>query len=286
MSEQFIPHLSQHYTLGNTFSSSNGIKCYPATDNRTGTRFVAKVQKIPYSEAVTDAFFLSGAYVNIDDIHKYYQDLAKDLCRQAAILNALSNSKYFSHFTACDMVNDGDVGYDVWLMSPYRTTLATLLGKVTFSQEQIIEIGLCLCRALSLCREAGFLYTGIKPENIYISDDGVFTIGDIGFIPLASLPYAALPINRYTVYTPKDCHDCFARLCDNLDIYGVGVVLYQACTGDKPLDKITNPPQSVKKELADVIMTACCPTADGRWKTPEEMEKALISCMGRDENKG
>ena len=90
MSEQFTSHLQEHYLLGDAFSNKYGIQCFPATDKRTKMRFVAKVQTIPNSPSVTDAFLLSGAFANENDVYTYYQDLSKDLCRQAAILNALS----------------------------------------------------------------------------------------------------------------------------------------------------------------------------------------------------
>lgn len=279
MSEQIKTHIPEHYTLGDEFSNRYGIRCYPATDNRTGMRYVAKVQTFPYSSSVTEAFLLSGAFLGEKDVDAYYHDLGKDLCRQAAILNALSHTTYFSHFTTCEMAKHNEGGYDVWLLSPFYTTLDALFKKISLSKEKILELGITLCRALSLCREAGYLYTGIKPENIFIASNGQFMIGDIGFIPLASLPYAALPLRRYTVYTPSDCHDCYCRLSDNLDVYGVGVVLYQACCGGEIPEKVTVPPQIDNKMLAEIIMTACSPTTDGRWKSPAEMEAALIACQ-------
>jgi len=276
--KQSISHLLEHYTLGEMFSNKNGVCCYPATDNRTGIRYIAKIQTFPYSPSVTEAFFLSGAFSNIDDIDAYYQDLAKDMCRQAAILNALSHYEYFSHFSSCEMEKRDEVGYDVCLISPYCNTLATLFQKIKFNQEQVLDLGISLCRGLALCREAGFLYTGLKPENIYISDRGQFMIGDVGFIPFSSLPYAALPQSRYTVYTPSDCHDCFSRIPENLDVYGVGIILYQACfDGKYPVDRAQTP-QSVCQELADIILTACSPIADKRWRDPTEMENKLLSC--------
>ena len=279
MSKQTISHLPDHYTLGDAFSNQHGIRCYPATDNRTGMRYVAKVQTFPYSPSVTEAFLLSGAFESENDVDAYYHDLGSDLCRQAAILNAFSHTAYFSHFTACEMAKRNDGGYDVWLLAPFCTTLAAVFKKISLSKEKILELGITLCRALSLCREAGFLYTGIKPENIFLSNDGRFMIGDVGFIPLASLPYAALPLRRYTVYTPSDCHDCYCRLSDNLDVYSIGVVLYQACSGGTLPEKLAFPPKIDNKNLAEIIMTACFPASDGRWKNPSEMEDALIACQ-------
>ena len=279
MTEQSTPKLLEHYTLGEVFSNKNGIRCYPATDNRTGKRYVAKVQKIPYSPSVTEAFLLSGAFEDAEEMNEYYSSLAKDLCRQAAILNALSYNDCFSHFTSCETIKCKDIGYEVWLISSYRNTLATLFGKIQLSKNKILELGITLCRGLRLCREAGFLYTGIKPENIYISEDGKFTIGDIGFIPLSSLPFATLPLRHHSAYTPADNHDCFSHISDNLDVYGVGVVLYQALSGGKLPEKITEPPQNADKEIADIIMTACAPSTGSRWKTPSELEAALSACI-------
>jgi serine/threonine protein kinase len=279
LSEQTFSHLPEHYTLGEIFSNRYGIRCYPATDNRTGMRYVAKVQTFPHSPSVTEAFLLSGAFESEKAVNEYYYDLGKDLCRQAAILNAFSHTQYFSHITSCEIVKNKNNNYEIWFLSPFYTTLSALFKKISLSKEKILELGITLCHALSLCREAGFLYTGIKPENIFIAANGQFMIGDVGFISLPSLPYAALPLNRHTIYTPSDCHDCYSSLSDNLDVYGVGVVLYQACCGGIVPERITTPPQIDNKILAEIIMTACLPASAGRWKNPAEMEAALVSCQ-------
>lgn len=281
--QQPISKLLAHYTLGEMFSNKNGVCCYPATDNRTGIRYIVKIQKIPYSPTVTEAFLLSGAFANVEDINAYYKDLAKDLCRQAAILNALSQSEYFSHFTFCESFPCENIGYEVLLIAPFRNTLAALFKKTKLSVKEILELGIALCHGLSLCREAGFLYTGLKPENIYISETGQFTIGDVGFIPLSSLSYAALPSQHHTIYTPVDCHDCFSQISANLDVYSVGIVLYQAFSGGKIPEKIINSPANVPKDIAEIIMTACSPSQNTRWETPEILASALTDCLGRDE---
>lgn len=277
MSEQTISVFPDYYTLGDAFSNQYGIRCYPVTDKRTGNRYVAKAYSFPYSPTVTEAFLLSNVFGNEDEVNAYYHELAKDLCRQAAILNALSHTAYFSHITACEMTKRDTGGYDVWLLSPLQTTLSTLFKKITLTTDKVLDLGITLCHALTLCREAGFLYTGIKPENIFIAANGQFMLGDIGFVPLDALAYAALPLRRYTVYTPADCHNCYSRLCNNLDVYGVGVILYQACTGGEVPENITIPPQIDDKILKDIIMTACIPSSDGRWRNPAEMEAALIA---------
>ncbi len=279
MSEQTIPYIAKHYTLGEAFSNKNGIRCYPAIDNRTQNRYILKVHHFPANSTVTEAFILSGAFANIRDVNAYYADLAKDLCRQVAILNALSQSSCFSHYIFCESATCEDGGTVVWLIAPYQTTLAVLFGKYQLNETEIIRLGISLCHALSISREAGFLYTALRPENIYISETGEFTIGDVGFIPLSSIPYAALPVRYHSIYTPQDNHDCFSHISENLDVYSVGVIMHQALLCGKLPGNITEIPSNTSKELSNIIITACSPSPSLRYKTPEEMETALKACL-------
>ena len=268
-------NLLSQFKLGEPFSVRRGICCYPATDKDNGNRYVAKVISIPEKPSITDAFLLSGTFPSIEKVNAYYKDQARELCKQGAILNALSHSKYFTHMTSCQITDRKEIGYDVWLLSPYRRSLAQILTKSAFPRELIIKLGLQLCSAAIQCREAGFLYIGMKPENIFISADRQFQLGDIGFVSLSSLPYLALPVPYYTVYTPKECHDCFASISNTTDTFGIGAVLYHALTGGKKPDCLTFPPATDDKELSDIIIKACDPEPSRRWYDPLSLGQAL-----------
>ena len=278
MSNQQISLILEHYILGEPYSVRNGTWCYPATEKDTGENYIAKVRSFPPSPAVTDAFLLSGSFKNTEDVDAYYKEEARCLCRQAAILNALSHSEYFSHFTHCQTVERSDIGYDVWLVSPFRLTLAAVFEKSHLPPDIAIELGISLCRGMMQCREMGFLYTGIKPENIYISNKGTFQIGDTGFVPLPSLPYAPLPDGYSTAYAPPECRDCYSKISSNTDVYSIGAVLHRAFNGGKISDKVTDPPIYAGKEIATIIMTACAASPEKRFKDPAEMLSALLSC--------
>ncbi len=278
MSKEQLSPLLEHYILGEPYSVRKGAWCYGATEKDTGDSFIAKVRSFPPFPAVTDAFLLAGTFKNADDADAYYKEEARGLCKQAAILNALSHSEYFSHFSFCQTVKRPDIGYDVWLLSPFRLTLAAIFEKSRLPTDIALELGISLCRGMQQCREMGFLYTGIKPENIYVSGKGTFQIGDTGFVSLPSLPYAPLPDGYSTVYAPPECRDCYSKISANTDVYSIGAVLYQAFNGGKLPDKLTDPPIYAGKDIISVIMKACASSPEKRFKDPDEMLCELESC--------
>ena len=280
MSHLSTTSIFSQYSLGEAFSVKDGVYSYPATDRDNGNRYIAKVHTFPAKPTTTDAFLLTGVFPNLESVNAYYREEARQLAKQAAILNALSYSEHFSHYTVCQTEQKRDIGYDVWLLSPYRRSLAVLFNKVSLQKEDIIHLGIQLCKGLTQCREAGYLYIGMKPENIFLSPMGNFQIGDVGFIPTSALSYTALPKRYHTIYAPPESHDLFSVISENADVYGVGVVLYQAITGGKRPVSIKNLPESADTALSAVIMKACAHLPANRWESPKQLEDALTNCLG------
>lgn len=278
MAKQPTKHFFENYILDAPYSSGKGVCCYPATDKDSGERYIAKVHSFPSNQKLTDALLLSGAFENLEQIDTYYRDSARELCRQAAILNALSYSEYFSHILACNTVSRDDFGYDVWFLSPYKLSLGAIFKKKELTHADTLELGINLCHAALECRQMELIHIGIKPQNIYLSNNGSFQIGDIGFAALSTLPYAPLPSNYHTAYFPPECCDCFAKIPYNADVYSIGVVLYQALNHGILPDKLSKPSFSISKDLTNIITSACSPIPDNRFHDPNEMLSALLEC--------
>ena len=277
MSNHSISQLMTQYSLGAAYCIHNGVSCYPATEKETGNRYIAKIYSYPSKQATTDAFLVCGAFPNLEKINAYYREQVRELCKQVAILNGLSHLEHFSHITHYFTEPKSDIGYDVCILSPYRHTLAELFQKINLQRDTVIELGLQLCQGLLSCREAGFMYIGLKPENIFISPNGRFQIGDIGFIPLSAISYTALPFHYQTIYTPPESHDIFQAMSDTTDVYSVGAILYQAVCGGKRPSSLTKSPQNADQPLTNIIMQACDPTPTKRFRNPQELYDALIS---------
>ena len=265
----------EHFTLGEAHHFGSGKCCYSAIDKESGDKYVAKVKTIPARKATTDALLLSGAFRDLDHLDAYFKDCARDLCRQAAILNALSHSDYFSHISVCQSVKRNDIGYDVWMLSPSRITLSSLFEKQTLPQEVALNLGIALCNGAMQARQMGFMHISLKPNNIYLSTKGTFQIGDIGFTPLSTLQYAPIPSGCNTQYFPPECRDCYEKISPNADVYSIGAILYQAFHNGRMPDKLTDSPANANNRISQIILTACSQMPEKRYQTPSDLLDAI-----------
>lgn len=275
--------------MGEPISSHHGVRCCPAIIKDTDQRYIVKIISIPSSQVQLDALLLTGACKDEQSALNYFRELATDVEHEAAILRKLSDLEGFVPYENHQVVPmEGEVGYDVYLLSPYKRSLERFFRKNTMTHLAAVNLGIDLCSALCVCRQAGFLYINLKPGNVYITENGEYRIGDLGFVRLDSLAYASMPERYRSVYTAPEAADTFATLNTTMDVYAVGMILYQAFNGgtlpftQRPDGELPSPVYA-DYEIAEIICKACAADPKDRYQTPEEMGQALVGYMQRNE---
>ena len=273
---------------GQCFTEHDGVHCYPAIRRETGEKYIIKVITIPATAAQVEAMLLAGAFASREDAKPYFHSLAKEVVAETKTLNSLA---LLEGFVGCEQVycEETEEGYQVFILSPYRECAESLLKNPELTHADALRFTLDLCAALTACRRAGFMYIDLKPDNIFKNEQDVYCIGDIGFTALRSLKYASLPEKYRSSYTAPEMSDCFAQLNDTLDVYALGLVLYQAYNGGvlpfegtAPSDTLPAPVYA-DYELAEIILTACSPDPSKRWADPAAMGQALKAYAERNE---
>ena len=271
------------YILGDVISEHDGIRCYPAIRQKTGEKYIVKVIPFPSSRTQLAALVLGGAYKSKDDALTYYKELARDVVKQSEILRQLSQQEGFLPYLGAQILTAADEnGYEVYLLGTYKQSLQQILDTQVMTHRGILELGLDLCAALAACRRAGYLYVDLQPGNIFHTENQGYRIGDLGFIPLRSLKFAVLPEQYHSCYTAPEMADAFAEVNTTLDIYALGLILYQACNGGKMPDQDASAPLYADYELAEIIAKACHADPTQRWQDPTQMAQALIGYMQRN----
>lgn len=291
MSEpKLISPMLDNFAMGDPISDRNGVRCCPAIKKETDEKYIVKIISIPDSQTRLDALLLSGAFNEKAEALSYFETLAQGIVDEALTLQKLSELEGYISYENWQIVPmDDETGFDVYLLSSYRNTLQQFFRHKPMTHLGALNLGLDLCAALSVCRRSGFIYANLKPDNIYITGEHTYRIGDIGFLPLNSLKYASLPDRYRSQYTAPEIEDAYSALNTTVDIYALGLILYQAFNGGVlPItDELTAgaeipPPAYADYEMSEIILKACSLDPADRWQDPVEMGQALVSYMQRN----
>lgn len=176
--------------------------------------------------------------------------------------------------------------WSIWKIS--RNTSEKLHGKnETMDAEEVIRFGIEICSALEICHEKGIIHRDIKPDNLMVSKEGQFKLGDFGIarepisgtMTVAGTPdYMAPEVKETTIYDKT------------ADIYSLGLVLYYLSNDFRlPFADVADPeerinrrmkkdavlpePENAFADMRKLILKACAYDPKDRYQSAGEMKK-------------
>ena len=155
-----------------------------------------------------------------------------------------------------------------------RTLKTDLARHKRLSADDSIRLGLSLTEALEALHERGLTHRDIKPSNIIFMED-VPKLADIGLVAASG--------QRSFVgtegYVPPE-----GPGTPRADIYSLGKLLYETCTGKDRLDfpefdsqLSTRPDRERLLQLNDVLVKACANDPNKRYGSAAEMHRDLTA---------
>ena len=280
---QLISPLLDGFVMGDPISNHDGVRACPAMQLETDKKYIVKIISLPATQSKLDALLLAGAFTDRASAVDYFKELADGVLEEAELLQKLSRHEGFVSFDSWQMVpmEDDETGFDIYLLGQYRPTLEGVFRTNEMTHLQAVNLGLDLCAALSAARRFGYLYSNLRPSNIYICNDREFRIGDLGFLSLDSLSYASLPDKYHSDYTPPEISDAYSALNGTMDTYAVGLILYQAYNDGRlpAIGMSLSAPRYADPALAEIILKACAVDPAERWQDPAQMGQALAAYM-------
>jgi len=167
-------------------------------------------------------------------------------------------------------------------------------SKRSLTIDQIVHIGVQICRGLHFAHSKGVVHRDIKPGNILLSEDlMIVKIADFG---IARLDNTALTQTDCLTGTPQymSPEQCRGEDLDGRsDLFALGVLLYELLTKEKAfqgnsfssimLQILSDTPKSpytisshVPESVSDVVMHALEKKPDERFSSGNEMADALL----------
>lgn len=302
MSElRFVSPLMDGMSVEKEATEHNGRATYTLRHKSSGELFILKRISVPASDSLVRALILSGAYSDEASVHEYYGGVVEDIKAELEAGKTLAASGCFAAALSYQVEpKETGIGYDVYILYPLCIPLSILLAENLITNLRAINLGIDLCDAVAACREAGYLFENVKPENIFLMPNGKFLLGDLGLASVEDLKYSSVPEEYIGPYSAPELSDITASPNLTVDLYSLGMVLYRVYnanhgpfedenTGEVMADKLRltgkplPTPLFADYELASIILKACSFQQEERYQSPEEMKQALVMYMQRNE---
>ena len=202
-----------------------------------------------------------------------------------------------------NIVNVYDVGqenglYYIVMEHIEGITLKTYISKKgQLSYNEVISIAIQVGRGIEAAHKKGIIHRDIKPQNIMISKEGKVKVTDFGIAHAVSSNTVSADLMGSVHYSsPEQARNGYVTYSS--DIYSLGIVMYEMCTGRVPFDGDTTvaiaiqhlqsemqPPSvyapNLPISLEKIIQKCTMKSPDRRYASIDELlvdlKKALIN---------
>ncbi|MBE6947735.1 MAG: PASTA domain-containing protein [Ruminococcaceae bacterium] len=181
-----------------------------------------KVITIPQNAGDVDEMFSDG--YDAESITATFQAHLKSIVSEYSLMRKMNGS---ANIVNCDDVryvqHDDGIGWDIYIKMELLTPLTKALQS-EISEETVIRIAQDLCAALILCNKHEIVHRDIKPQNIFISPNGDYKLGDFGIAKTVEKTMGGTKIGTYKYMAPEVYNN--QPYGSSADIYSLGLVLY------------------------------------------------------------
>lgn len=261
-------------TLGNRYQITEKIgmggmaEVYKATDSTLGRTVAVKVMLPQYA---SDPNFAARF-------------------RQEAQAAANLSSPYIVNIY--DWGRDGDSYYIVMEYVRGTDLKTAIQQRGSIHPRKVAEIGSQVCSALSVAHGYDIIHRDIKSANIMVQGDGNVKVMDFGIAQAGNsgMTQDSSVLGTAHYVSPEQAQG--KKLTPASDLYSLGIVLYEAATGQLPFDgpdvvsvamkqvsDLPVPPRQINPNIDPqfeaIIMTALQKSPDDRFATAKEMQRAI-----------
>lgn len=261
-----------------------------------GNNSAVKVISVPQNDG--EIKLTTSEKMTSEQMKEYYRDIADDMIKEIEILKALKGIKNIVEIYEAEVVEKEDgIGWYILIRMELLTDFATYSKNKTFTETDVIKLGLDLSSALSVCHKEKIIHRDIKPENIFVDTEGNFKLGDFGVAKKLERTQASMSIKGTYNYMSPEVFG--GKKCDGrADMYSLAIVMYQILNNnrlpfldpDKPLIHYSERQHAFErrikgeelpaikyasKELNTIILKACAFKNIDRQKNIDEFREQL-----------
>lgn len=265
-----------------------------------------KVIRIPQDENEIREMMADG-YTS-QSIRNYYESIAEELMNEIELLEELKsvgNVVNIEEFDICEQ-KEG-IGWETFIRMELLQNLNEFRRGREMTEREVVKLGVDICEALAFCEKSNIIHRDIKPSNIFVDKYGNFKLGDFGIARRLEKTQSTISQKGTEKYMAPEVYSGVMESSYNIDIYSLGLVMYQLLNQNKlPFEPLDNdltlykdkekalqrrlkgepliPPINASKELGEIIIKACEADKNKRYQSAQEMKKQLLNWVKSGES--
>ena len=273
-------------------------KVYKAQRTEKGRSFYSaiKILSIPNSKSELNGVLTETG--SEETARNYFEGLLEECIQEISTMEYFRGNSHIVSVEDYKVVEYLDeIGWDISIRMEYLESFPEHCAGRNLTEDEVLKLGIDLCRALEYCAQLNIIHRDIKPENIFVSRFGDFKLGDFGiarelersmggFSKKGTYSYMAPEMYRGEKYDSR------------VDIYSLGLVLYKLMNQNRlpflSLEKqlityrdkenaltkrlsgaIPDAPVQASPEFGRIILKACAYDPRNRYQTAEDFRKDL-----------
>ncbi|MCL1791681.1 MAG: leucine-rich repeat domain-containing protein [Peptococcaceae bacterium] len=262
-----------------------------------------KIISIPHDQAEIRQIRNEG--LDEESMRNFLRALVDDILGEINMLNKLHDNPHIVSFKDHIVIEKTDtVGWDILIRMELLANLSDYANQRQMTQAEVIKVGIHICRALELCGQNNIIHRDIKADNIFVSQNGVYKLGDFGIARQIERTMSGMSKKgTYTTMAPEVFTG--EPYGASVDTYALGMVMYSLLNRnrspfmpnyphpivpddrDNALNRRMNgepipPIMSVGAELNAIILKACAFSREKRYANPAEMRQDLEAVAGME----
>lgn len=273
-----------------------------------GVTYKAALKAITVPQSEAELLDVRADGMDEASVRTYFGSFVGELVKEFALMSKLKgNSNVVSYEDHLVIEHKKDIGWDILIRMELLTPLNKYISANPITRQQIIQLGIDMCKALELCQKYNIIHRDVKPENIFVSTSGDFKLGDFGIARTAEKTSGSLSMKGTYNYMAPEVYRGEAY-GSTVDIYSLGLVLYRLLNGNRLpflpaapapithserenalnrrlMGETMPAPSHAPGKLGKIVLKACAFKSKDRYSSPAQMRQELEAILYNLEEK-
>ena len=280
-------------------------KVFEIVRNDFGTEYISALKIITVSKSRTEINSMRNEGMSDADIKASMYNIVEDTVKEIQLMYKLKgNGNIVGYEDHAVVEHEGGMGWDILIKMEFLTSLGSYIrqqgGQLT--KRAVIKLGIDICKSLQACQKYNIIHRDIKADNIFVSKDGDFKLGDFGIARVIERNDMELSKKGTSTYMAPEVYKG-QTYTSAVDIYSLGMVLYRLLNNnrapflppyprpislddrDKALmlrmsgEKLPKPAQAESGRLTEIVLKACAHRPEERYSSPVQMRQDLEAIL-------